>query len=155
MASVDSCDGRFIFGPGTFGPTPDMSAARHALDLRIVPGSFAVCRLPTGAAVPPWAEGGAFTSITRTGDELSVVCENERVPNGIVCERDFAAIRVAGTLAPDLVGVLVSLALPLAEAGVPILAIGTYDTDYVLVRQRDLLRAREVLDTAGHRFPRD
>lgn len=132
-----------------------MSATGHALELRVIPGVFAVCRLPASATVPLWAEGGALTSITRTGDELSVVCENGRVPNGIVCERDFAAIRVAGTLAPDLVGVLASLALPLAEAGVPILAIGTYDTDYVLVRQTDLVRALDALVTAGHRFPRD
>jgi hypothetical protein len=116
---------------------------------------FAVCRLPAGAAVPPWAQGGALTSITRTSDELSVVCEQGRVPDGIISERDFAAIRVAGTLAPDLVGVLASLALPLAEASVPILAIGTYDTDYVLVRQTDLARSRDALVTAGHRFPPD
>jgi uncharacterized protein len=131
------------------------AAAGHALELRVIQGSFAVCRLSAGAPVPSWAEGGVLTSITRTSEELSIVCENGRVPNGIVCERDFAAIRVAGTLAPELVGVLASLALPLAEAGVPILAIGTYDTDYVLVRQTDLVRALDALMTVGHRVLRD
>jgi len=132
-----------------------MSAPAHNLDLRVVQGSFAVCRLPRGDAVPSWAQGGGLTSITRTNDELSIVCENARVPDGTACERDFAAIRVEGTLAPNLVGVLASLAVPLAEANVPILAIGTYDTDYVLLRESDLGRALEALVTAGHRLLRD
>ena len=59
-------------------------------------------------------------------------------------------MRVAGTLAPELVGVMVSLALPLADAGIPILAIGTYDTDYVLVRHSDLENAFQALRAAGH-----
>src|SRR5574338_1048960 len=128
-----------------------MSRASHSLDLRTVPGSFAVCRLPADAAVPVWADGAPLTSITRTPEELSVVCDDARVPDTVACQRGFAAIRVEGTLAPDLVGVLASLAVPLAEANVPILAIGTYDTDYVLVRATDLARARAALTVAGHR----
>jgi hypothetical protein len=89
-------------------------------------------------------------SITRTDDELSIVCAEDRVPGSTQCERGFAAIRVAGTLAPELVGVMVSLAAPLADAGLPILAIGTYDTDYVLVRHCDLGDALEALREAGH-----
>jgi hypothetical protein len=154
MASVGSCDGRFTFGPAIFERVREMPP-RHALELFVIPGSFAVCRLPAGSPIPPWAQGGPLTSITRTNDELSVVCENGRVPDGIVSERGFAAIRVAGTLAPELVGVLESLAVPLADAGVPILAIGTYDTDYVLVRGTDLARALDALVAAGHRVSRD
>ena len=125
-------------------------AAAHRLPLRVVPGRFAVCRLGAEAATPDWANGPSFVSITRTGDELSIVCAEDRVPAGTQCERGFAAIRVAGTLAPELVGVMVSLATPLAGAGIPILAVGTYDTDYVLVRHSDLDNAIKALREAGH-----
>lgn len=89
-------------------------------------------------------------SITRTADELSIVCEDAAVPEGTECLRGYVAMRVDGTLAPELVGVLVSLATPLADAGIPILAIGTHDTDYVLVRESDLERAVGALEHAGH-----
>ena len=72
------------------------------------------------------------------------------VPQGTECLRGYVAMRVDGTLAPELVGVLVSLAKPLADAGIPILAIGTHDTDYVLVREVDLERAVGTLRHAGH-----
>ena len=125
-------------------------AHAHRLQLQGVPGRFAVCRLSADAAIPEWAEGASFVSITRTADELSIVCAEDRVPAGARCERGYAAMRVAGTLAPELVGVMVSLALPLADAGIPILAIGTYDTDYVLVRHSDLENAVHALRAAGH-----
>jgi hypothetical protein len=125
-------------------------ANHHRLQVRVVPGRFGVCRLSADAAIPEWANGASFVSITRTGDELSIVCAEDRVPAGIRCEGGYAAMRVAGTLAPELVGVMVSLAAPLAEAGIPILAIGTYDTDYVLVRHSDLDAAVVALREAGH-----
>jgi len=77
------------------------------------------------------------------------------VPAGTQCERDFAALGVEGTLAPDLVGVMVSIATPLADAGIPVLAIGTYDTDYVLVRESDLEAAVAALRGAGHAVSTD
>ena len=127
-----------------------MTSPPHQLQISLVPGRFAVCRLSPEQVVPQWAEGTTFLSIARTPDELSIVCEEHRVPVETICERDYAAMRVAGTLAPNLVGVMVSLARPLAEARIPILAIGTYDTDYVLVRRSDLTRAIGALRSAGH-----
>jgi len=125
-------------------------ADTHRLQVQVVPGRFAVSRLSADAAIPEWAHGASFVSITRTSDELSIVCAEDRVPAGTRCERGYAAMRIAGTLAPELVGVMVSLALPLADAGIPILAIGTYDTDYVLVRHSDLENAVQALRAAGH-----
>ena len=107
-------------------------------------------RLSAGDAVPAWAAGERFLSITRTSDELSIVCADELVPPGTECLRRYVALRVEGTLAPELVGVLVSLARPLADAEIPILAIGTYDTDYLLVREADLEAAIGALRQAGH-----
>lgn len=97
-----------------------------------------------------WTQGHEFFSITRTPEELSVVVPQEHVPESITCQRDFRALQVAGPLAFDQVGVLASLATPLADAGISIFAISTYDTDYILVRQADLLRALEALRAAGH-----
>jgi uncharacterized protein len=101
------------------------------------------------AEVPAWA-CGAFVSITRTPEELSIICADELVPADVQRVAGYVAIGVEGTLAPELVGVLVSMAKPLAEAGIPIVAIGTFDTDYVLVRATDLERATHALSEAGH-----
>ena len=125
-------------------------ASLHRLRVLRIPGLLAVCRLSPSDAVPSWANGPGFVSITRTDDELSIVCADGVVPRGTPCMRGYVAMRVAGTLAPELVGVLVSLATPLADAGIPILAIGTHDTDYVLVREADLDRAVGALQHAGH-----
>jgi uncharacterized protein len=105
--------------------------------------------------MPPWANGSGFVSITRTSTELSVVCAEDRVPGDVRAERGYAVIGVEGSLAPELVGVLVSIAAPLADASIPILAIGTFDTDYVLVRHDALEQALVALRDAGHEIVRD
>jgi len=125
-------------------------AGFHRLRVLRLPGRYAVCRLSPADAVPSWANGPGFVSITRTRDELSIVCADDVVPRSTECVRGYVAMRVEGTLAPELVGVLVSLAEPLADAGIPILAIGTHDTDYVLVREADLDRAVGALRHVGH-----
>ncbi len=127
-----------------------MALPAHRLKLNVLTASLAVCRLDGAASIPTWADGPGFVSITRTGEELSVVCPEERVPIDVKSERGYSAIGVEGPLAPDLVGVLVSLAMPLAEAGIPILVVGTFDTDYILVRDASLERAATVLREAGH-----
>jgi len=127
-----------------------MVTRAHRLHLHVVPGRFALCRLAASDAIPDWADGAPFTSITRTATELSIVCAEQRVPRGTQCETGYVALGVEGTLAPDLVGVMVSLATPLADAGIPIIAIGTYDTDYILVPAGDQDRALEALRAAGH-----
>jgi hypothetical protein len=74
------------------------------------------------------------------------------VPAGVPCERDYRAVRVRGPLPLDLIGIVAAIADPLAEAGLSIFAISTYDTDYVLVKARDLEEAVRVLRRAGHRI---
>ena len=118
------------------------------LRLLPLPGTLAVCRLEPTAAVPVWAEGG-FTSVTRTKDELSVVCYANRVPAEVRAVRDWKAWRVAGTLEFSMVGVLASLAGPLANDGVSIFVMSTFDTDYLLVREPQAARAIASLRAAG------
>jgi hypothetical protein len=98
--------------------------------------------------VPEWARG-ELVSVTRTREELSVVCADAEVAAS--CERGFRALAVAGPLDLELVGVLASLLEPLADAAIPVLALGTYDTDYLLVRADDLDAALAALRAAGHR----
>jgi len=121
----------------------------HRLQLHVLSGTVAVCRLEATADVPSWAQG-ELVSITRTSDELSIVCDDAAVPAGLQSLRGYSAIAVAGPLAPELVGVLASIASPLAQVAIPIVAIGTFDTDYVLVRAADLAMAIVVLRAVGH-----
>jgi uncharacterized protein len=120
------------------------------LDLTLLHESLAVCRLPSQAAIPDWATG-TFVAITRTPDELSIVCAADAVPDAVRSEGPWRAFVVAGPLDFALTGILAAIAGPLAEAGVPIFAISTFDTDYVLVRAADVNRAIEALRAAGHR----
>jgi hypothetical protein len=112
-----------------------------------MPATFGICRLDKDAPIPEWAHIG-FSSITRTPDELSIVCKEEIVPERVICERGWHCLQVMGPLDFALTGILASLAAPLAEAGISIFAISTYDTDYFLVKE--LNRAIAVLSDAGH-----
>jgi hypothetical protein len=124
----------------------------RALTLSVLPDSFAICRLDADAPIPPWASALGFSSVTRTRDDLSIVCQQHVVPAGVRCERDWRALRVDGTLDFALTGILASLAAPLAHAGISIFAISTFDTDYLLVKETDLPRAVQTLSAAGHRI---
>ena len=124
--------------------------AFRQLTLIVVDGLFAVCRLEPADSVPRWAAAGDFFSITRTAEELSVVCPQEAVPEGVKGERGWHCLRVAGTIPFSVVGILGSLTAPLAEAGISVFAISTFDTDYLLVKAEDLERAVDVLRGLGH-----
>ena len=128
------------------------TTGRRRLTLRLLPGKLAVCRLPPGAALPRWARGPGLVSFTRTAEELSVVVPERRVPRGVRAERGFRALGVQGPLTFSQVGVVASLAGPLARARISIFIVSTFDTDYVLVRDRDLGGALRALRAAGHRL---
>jgi hypothetical protein len=126
----------------------------HALSLVLLSDLYAVCRLPAAAAIPAWA-AGEFVSVSRTADEQSVVCRQDAVPEGVRREDGFRCLRVAGTLDFALVGVLAALAVPLAEAGVSVFVVSTFDTDYLLLKQADLTPALAALRAAGHQVRED
>src|SRR5262245_26628362 len=122
----------------------------HNLKLLLLPDLYAVCRLDKGVPVPAWASSGTLVSITRTSEELSVVCPQTLVPDGVRCERGWQCLRVAGTMDFSMIGVVASLVTPLAETGVSVFVISTFDTDYLLVKEKDLARAMAALRAAGH-----
>ncbi len=120
------------------------------LTLLVLSETFAVCRLPVDAPLPVWAMTGAFFAITRTADELSIVCAQAQTPDGVTCQPGWRCLQVAGPLDFALTGVLASLAAPLAAAGVSIFALSTFDTDYLLVPASVLDEAVIALRSAGH-----
>ena len=120
------------------------------LTLSIMPGTFAICRVDAGAAIPRWALRGSFVSLTRTADELSIVCPQGDVPEGMQCSRGWRCLRVAGPLDLSLTGVLASLTAPLARARISLFAISSFNTDYLLVQEKDLEEALVALSAAGH-----
>ena len=127
------------------------NSIQPGLVLSLLPGCLAVCRLPAGAPFPQWAGRSFYLfALIRTPDELCVVCDEQEVPGAVQAERGWCALKVHGPLDFSLVGVLASLTVPLAQAGVSIFALSTYDTDYLLVRHADLERAVQVLIQAGH-----
>jgi uncharacterized protein len=121
----------------------------HQLTIVIYERMYAICRLEPDALVPAWA-AGRFLSITRTANELSIVCEEERVPNDAHGERNRRLMQIEGTMPFTLPGVLASVAAPLADAGISVSAVSTYDTDYLLISDEDLRQATQVLESAGH-----
>lgn len=119
------------------------------LPLVILPDRLAVCRLPADAPFPDWARPGDILALVRTGDELSVVCTERFVPPDVRAERGWRALQVQGPLEFAMVGVLASIANPLARAGVSIFVLSTFDTDYILVKEAALERAVEALSQEG------
>lgn len=121
-----------------------------SLKISLLPGRYSVCRLAPDAAVPAIAQEGAFFSVTRTADELSIVCAEAFTPDGARCEWGWRVLRLEGPFAFDQVGVLLAVLAPLAAAGVSIFALSTFDTDFLLVKETALAAARAALEGAGH-----
>jgi uncharacterized protein len=117
--------------------------------LSVLRAPVAVCRLPADAPIPAWARG-AFTSITRTADELSIVCDDDAVPHDVQAERGWRALKLEGPIPFEMTGVASALLAPLARAEISIFLISTYDTDYLLLRSETFERAVEVLGGAGY-----
>jgi hypothetical protein len=119
--------------------------------LTLLADRYAIARLTPDAPVPAWAfpARAALASVTRTAEELSIVCRESDVPHDAApVERGWRALRLAGPIPFETVGVVAGLAAPLAAAGVPVFVLSTYDTDVLLVREADLGRARAALGGA-------
>jgi hypothetical protein len=115
-----------------------------------LPYSLAVCRLDPRAEIPQWVLTERFVSLARTDDELSIVCPQRRVSPGWTAEKDWRCLRVDGPLPLDEVGVLSSIIRPLADRSISVFVVSTYDTDYVMVKDKDLNQTIDVLTAHGH-----
>jgi len=95
--------------------------------------------------IPDWAKELSFCSITRTNEELSIVCPQGKIPGGVLVEKDWRAFKMEGDLGISSVGVIASLAQPLAESGISIFNVSTYQTNYLLVEEKNFDKAVDVL----------
>ena len=121
-----------------------------SLTLHLLPGEFAVCRLPSNAPTPAWVDSGDFNSVTRTADELSIICPAAQVPAGVKHETGWRLLKFQGPFAFNETGILAAGLAPLAAAKIGILATATFDTDYLFVKAEQLDDAIRVLSSAGH-----
>jgi uncharacterized protein len=124
------------------------------LRIAILPHRLAVCRLAPDAPLPPWI-AGAFTSVTRTDEELSIICDDDAVPADVKAERGWRAMRVLGPIPFEVTGVAAALVSPLAAAGISVFLLATFDTDYLLLKDAVFERAMDVLRAAGHDLGHD
>ena len=120
------------------------------MTLDLMPGSYAICRLPADAPIPAWATRGGWSSLTRTPNELSIVCASDEVPADVEAQRGYRGLTVRGPLDFSLVGIVAGLANVMAAAAISIFVISTHDTDYLFVRGADVDRAVDALRDAGH-----
>lgn len=115
------------------------------LTLRLLPGQYSICQ-----GWPANADAGRFTCVIRTEAEISIVCRSEEAPADLKCESGWRLLKIAGVFEFSETGVLAAVLEPLARHGVPILALSTFSTDLVLIKQIDLARATAALESAGH-----
>ncbi|MBM4330181.1 MAG: ACT domain-containing protein [Deltaproteobacteria bacterium] len=122
------------------------------LKISVRPETLAICQMDKDAGIPDWALTCAFFSLTRTKEELSVVCSQMNVPEGIKKEGGWRCLQVAGSLDFSITGVLASLTIPLAKEGISVFALSTYNTDYLLVKEQHLGKAVQTLAQNGHQI---
>ncbi|MEQ1352385.1 MAG: ACT domain-containing protein [Candidatus Acidiferrum sp.] len=127
-----------------------MPVTARKLTLSVLSKTFVICKLPADAPVPAWATQGKLFSITRTSDELSVVAEKGMVPENLRGDTTWRAMKAHGPFAFSEVGVLAALVAPLAEAGISVFALSTFDTDYLFTGETHLQAAVAALCKAGH-----
>ena len=120
------------------------------LHLTLLEETLAVCRMSQDAAIPSFTLNDSFFSITRTRDELSIVCQADQTPSGANVDSGWRCFKIEGPFEFTEIGVLASVIDPLRSALLSVFAISTYDTDYLLVKEADVGRARETLTMAGH-----
>jgi hypothetical protein len=123
---------------------------KKLLEIRLLEPRMAICRLEPDADLPAWVQGVSFCTITRTDEELSIVCPQAAVPGSVFCDLGWRCLKIKGPMDLAEIGVLYALARPLAEAEISVFALSTFNTDYLLVKEKDLERAIRVLSQQGH-----
>jgi hypothetical protein len=120
------------------------------LKLSQLQGEYAICKLNPGSDPPEWAFDGEFYSVSRTADELSIICLYEQIPEQIPSQPGWRALKIEGPFDFDEIGVLASMTAPLTEAGISLLTISTFDTDYIFIQSENYQQAIQFLSAAGH-----
>ncbi|HHW00782.1 MAG TPA: ACT domain-containing protein [Clostridiaceae bacterium] len=124
--------------------------SEKTLTMKLLKGKYGVCRLDKTDLIPEWAQNSDFISITRTLDELSIVCAEESIPGHVKCEKDWRILKIEGPLDFSLIGILAKISTILSEKRISIFAVSTYDTDYILVKNKDIDSAIAALVNEGN-----
>ena len=124
----------------------------RAIHLKKLPGSYAISQMPSDNSVPEWVDGEGFVSISRTADELSLICFDERVPKTVRSDRGWICFMFQGPFEFDAAGVLLSVLQPISENGIGVLAISTFDGDLILLKENDVEKAVNLLSESGHQI---
>jgi hypothetical protein len=106
---------------------------------------FAVCHFDKKSKIPDWLKESVFYFVGKTDDELSIICQQEKIPGGVLAEKNWKAFKVKGPLGFTLTGVVSSISKPLADAKISILYVSTYETDYIFVEEKNFEKAKEIL----------
>ena len=122
------------------------------LTLDLLREMYSICRLPPDAELPAGAfQSPGFSSVSRTAEELSIICPADDAPADVAQRSDgWRALKIRGPLDLSTSGILLKALLPLGERRIPVFSVATFDTDYLFVREQDLMRAVEALRSAGH-----
>lgn len=127
---------------------------KRQLQLSLLNEIYGICVFENDAPIPDWAAMTSFCSITRTQKELTIVCPQNIIPFGCECDTDWRCFRIDGSFDLNQIGVISSLAAPLARAGISIFVVSSFDTDYILVKKEKVEQAVTVLSDNGHLIAR-
>ena len=125
---------------------------KQNLTLKLLKDIYGVCRLNKDESIPSWAFDGEFSSITKTDDELSIVCLKDNIPKDTKCELDWKILKILGPLDFSLIGILSKISTLMAENNISIFAVSTYDTDYIMIKENDLKQAVSILENNSYKI---
>ena len=120
------------------------------LNLRQLPDLYGIARLDASSPLPPWADGDGFVSISRSEDELSIVCQQTRIPDSASSSLGWACFKLIGPFAFDETGIVAAVVTPLSTGRIGVFVVSTYDGDHVLIKSRDLERSKILWGKTGH-----
>ena len=127
---------------------------QRQLQLSLLKDKYGICTLPNTAPIPDWALTQSLASITRTEKELTIVCRREILPSQYQSDLNWRCFKIDGSFDLNQIGVIASISSPLADAGISIYVISTYDTDYFLIQEQNLEQTISVLSDIGHNITR-
>lgn len=128
----------------------DQEGMDHKIRLQLLDGKYAISRLDSSEAIPAWADGEGFVSISRSDDELSVVCHEDRVPQGLQSEHDWICLKFVGPFDLYETGIIHSVVQPLSEGGIGVFLVSAYNGEHLLIKSDDLMHAQMLLQNVGH-----
>ena len=120
--------------------------------LKVVAGTYAVVQLPAGSGVPEWFDGAGFAALVRADDELTLVCDERRVPQSVKAQRGWACFRSVGPFAFDETGIVASLVAPISANDIGVFVLCTFDGEHILCPSEEFGRVQDILIAEGHCF---